>query len=78
MTEAELWELNAIYIANGINATGMYLTVTFQDLLAPRAEAYGRELVANVSYWSGYMGILMVLGIVISLYFLYDVRKKAL
>ena len=123
MTEAELWELNAIYIMSGINAAAMYLTitfayiaaayfvgakltrlqvglisglyvfaatsamigcvlflrrsVTFQEMLEPRAEAYGRELITNLGYWSGYMGALLLLGIIVSLYFMYDVRGKS-
>jgi hypothetical protein len=123
MTEAELWELNAIYISSSIDAAGMYLTVTFayiaaayfvgakltrlqvslisglyvfaassatagcvlflrrsvtfQEMLAPRAEAYGRELIASLGFWSGYMGAILSVGVFVSLYFMYDVRKTS-
>jgi hypothetical protein len=53
-------------------------SITFQEFLAPKAKAYNRELLVDLSFWSGYMGVLLALGILVSLYFMYDVRKKSL
>jgi len=121
MTEADLWELNALYITSAIDAVSVYLSFTFayiaaaylvgakltkfqaglvscmyvfaavcadvpstlllrraiifQEFLAPKAESYGSRIF-DLSFAPGYAGILLVAGILVSLYFMYDVRKK--
>ena len=121
MTQAELWELNFICIANSLTAFSIYLTVTFAYLgvaffvgaklsrlqafvmsglfifasLAAlggcmaqlrRASEFQLQLqsqsgelalmpLTNASFWVTYMPLLMLAGVVVSLYFMWDTRR---
>ena len=82
LTRLQVCLISGLYVFAAASATVccvLFLrrSVTFQELLEPMAEAYGKELIANLGYWSGYMGALLLLGIFVSLYFMYDIRGKS-
>ena len=51
-------------------------TVIFQDMLASESEIYVRTFLIGGKFWSVYMAILLALGMAVSLYFMYDIRRK--
>ena len=48
----------------------------FQDMLASESEIYARTFLMGGKFWSVYMAILLALGMAVSLYFMYDIRRK--
>ena len=122
MTQAELWELNFLCIANSLTAFSIYLTVVFaylatsyfvgtklsklqsfvisglfvfaslasvgaclaqlrrasefQVLLSAKSEELMLKPLTDASFWVTYMPLMMLAGIVVSLYFMYATRGK--
>jgi hypothetical protein len=48
----------------------------FQDMLASESEIYARTFLMGGKFWSVYMAILLAFGMAVSLYFMYDIRRK--
>ena len=48
----------------------------FQDMLASESEIYARTFLMGGKFWSVYMAILLAIGMAVSLYFMYDIRRK--
>jgi hypothetical protein len=122
MTQAELWEMNFMCIANALTAFSIYLTVAFAYLATAyfvgkklsglqafvvsglfvfaslsaiggcmaqlrRASEFQLALssqsnelmlrpLTNASFWSTYMPLLMLSGVLVSLYFMFDRRRQ--
>ena len=121
MTQAELWELNFMCIANALTAFSVYLTVAFaylatsyfvgtklsklqsfvvsglfvfaslasvgiclaqmrrasefQLLLSSKSDELMLMPLTDASFWVIYMPLMMLSGIVVSLYFMYATRR---
>ena len=122
MTQAELWELNFLCVANALTSFSIYLTVAFaylatsylvgarlsrlqafvisclfifaslsaiggctsqlrrasefQLLLSSQADNLTLIPLKNASFWATYMPILMLVGVLVSLYFMFDTRRQ--
>jgi hypothetical protein len=48
----------------------------FQDMLASEFEIYASTFPMGGKFWSVYMAILLAFGMAVSLYFMYDIRRK--
>jgi hypothetical protein len=48
----------------------------FQDMLASESEIYASTFLMGGKFWSVYMAILLAFGMAVSLYFMYDIRRK--
>jgi hypothetical protein len=48
-----------------------------QDMLVSKSEAYAKAFAVGGGFWTVYMAILLSAGMVVSLYFMYDVRRNA-
>ena len=53
-----------------------YRAKILQDMLASKSEPYANAFTVGGGFWTIYMATLLSIGMVVSLYFMYDIRRK--
>jgi len=55
----------------------IYRAMILQDMLASKSETFAKAFAVGGGFWSIYMSILLSAGMVVSLYFMYDIRRNS-
>ena len=79
LTRFQAQVVSGLYVISSSSAAGGSILpmLAWTALLGSRETTLGKFEIWNGSFWMGYMGTIYATGIVVSLYFMYNVRKTA-
>ena len=78
LNKFQVYAMSALYIASaGLSAIACVgTTEAWTELIATQPTMLNTLGIYSIRFWDGYMAILLAAGMFISLYFMYEIRKR--